>query len=169
MKKAVFVIAKNNFRDEELFHPKEELDKAGIQTVIASSEKGLCKGKLGETIEAEFSLDEINPEEFDAVIFVGGSGAAEYFDNQTAFNLAEEFNKKQKVVAAICIAPSILANAGLLEGKNVTSFESEKENLIQNGALFSGNSVEVSGNIITANGPKSAREFGRKIIELLYH
>ncbi len=165
--KVVFVIAKQNFRDEELFHPKEELEKAGIETVVASTEKGECKGKLNGTIKAELLIEEINSEEFNAVIFVGGSGAAEYFDNQTVLNLAEEFNRKQKVVAAICIAPSILANAGLLEGKKATSFESEKENLTEKGALFSGNSIEVSGNIITANGPKAAREFGKKIVELL--
>lgn len=165
--KVVFVIAKQDFRDEELFHSKEEIEKKGITIVVASTEKGECNGMLGGKAEAELSLEEISSEEFDGIVFVGGSGSAEYFDNETALNLAVEFNKKTKVVAAICIAPSILANAGLLEGKNVTAFASEKENLTEKGALFSGNPVEVSGNIVTANGPKAAREFGKKIAELL--
>ncbi|MFH1664228.1 MAG: DJ-1/PfpI family protein [archaeon] len=165
--RVVFVIAKNGFRDEELFHTKEELEKEKIETVIASTEKGLCQGKLGGTIEAELSIEEISVEEFDAIIFVGGSGAKEYFEDEIALNLAREFNKKTKLVAAICIAPSILANAGLLEGKTVTAFASEKENLTEQGAFFSGEPVEVSGNIVTANGPKAARDFGKKIAELL--
>jgi protease I len=165
--KVVFVIAKSNFRDEELFHTKEELESKGIETVIASIEKGPCLGSRGATAEAELSLEEIDSEEFDGIVFVGGAGAQAYFNNQTALNLAKKFFKEKKVVGAICIAPSILANAGLLKGKKVTSFPSEESNLKEKGAIYSGKPVESDGKIITANGPGAARDFGVKIAELL--
>ena len=71
------------------------------------------------------------------------------------------------MVAAICIAPSTLANAGLLEGKRVTSFASEKQNIESKGATYTGGMLEMDGKIITANGPQAARAFGKKIAELL--
>jgi len=165
--RVVFVIAKSRFRDEELFHSKEELEKKGIETVIASTERGPCLGSLGEPTEAELSLEEINSDEFNAIVFVGGAGAAVFFDNQTALSLAREFFEQKKVVGAICIAPSILANAGLLKGKNATAYPSEEENLKEKGANYSGKPVESDGKIVTANGPGAAREFGSKIVELL--
>jgi len=165
--KVVFVIAKHYFRDEELFHTLEELKKNGIDCVIASSEKGDCIGSMGKKAVAELSLEEINSGEFNAVIFVGGSGASVYFENEVALDLARSFFIEGKLVAAICIAPSILANAGILKGKTISAFPSEEKNLLEKGAFYSKNPVEVDGQIITANGPGAAREFGKKISESL--
>ena len=114
MAKIVLVIAQQNFRDEELFHTKEELEKACNETVVASRKKGECTGKLGGKANAEISLEEIKTGDYQGVIFVGGGGAAEYFNDSTAQKIAKEFFKEGKLVCAICIAPSILANAGLL-------------------------------------------------------
>lgn len=167
MKNVLMVIAKDNFRDEELFHTKESIEEAGIKTTIASEEAGQCRGKLGATAEADLAISDANPNDYSAIVFVGGGGAAQYFDNQTSLNLAKEFKKEGKIIAAICIAPSILANADLLEGKKATSFSSEKENLEEKGAKFTGEPVTVDGKIVTANGPNAAKEFGKKIAELL--
>lgn len=169
MAKAVMVIAKNGFRDEELFHTKEELEKAGVKTVVASSSKGECTGKLGGKATAEIALADVKPEDFDAVIFVGGSGAAQYFNDRTALGLAKRFNTAGKVVAAICVAPNILANAGVLKGVTATCFQDTevKENFNEKGAKYSQEAVVVDGKIITANGPDASREFGKKIAEAL--
>jgi len=167
MAKIVFVIAPENFRDEELFHTKEELEKAGHETMIASAKKGLIKGNRGGSAEAIMLLEEINADDFSAIVFVGGRGAAQYFENDTALNLAKEFYRAGKIVAAICIAPSILANAGILADKKATSFPSEKENLEAKGAKYTAQPIEVSGRIVTAIGPEAAREFGKTIAGLL--
>lgn len=167
MARVVFVIAPENFRDEELFHTKEEIDNAGNETAIASLRKGSCSGMLGGTAEASYSLDEITADDFDAIVFVGGKGASVYFENELALKLAKDFESKGKAVAAICIAPSILANAGLLNGRKATCFESEHANIEEKGATFTGSPVEVAGNIITANGPKAAHDFGKAIVEVL--
>ena len=167
MAKVLFVIAPDNFRDEELFHPKEEIENTGHETAIASLRLGTCTGSEGGTVEAIFPIDNLTEDDFDAIVFVGGRGSAVYFDNRIALKLARNFYNNGKITAAICIAPSTLANAGILKGKNVTPYPSEKENLIEKGANFTGEPVTVDGKIITASGPAAAREFGKKIAEAL--
>ena len=165
--KAVFVIAPGNFRDEELFHPKEALESKNISVQIASISKGIFAGKLGAKAEATLSLEDAKAENFDAIIFVGGPGASIYFNNSKAQALARDFYSKGKITSAICIAPSILANAGLLKGKKATCFPSEAQNLKAKGALYTGSPVETDGLIITADGPSSAKAFGKEIAKLL--
>lgn len=164
MSKAVFVIAQNNFRDEELLDPKAILDNNKVETKIASKTKTKAVGKLGTALEPDLAISEIETDNFEAIIFVGGSGAVQYFNDPDVLKLAKDFRDAGKVVAAICIAPSILANAGILISKTVTGFPSEEENLRNKGADYTGMQVEVDGNIITAKDPSAAREFGEKIV-----
>jgi len=159
----LMVIAPENFRDEELFHTKEQLEKAGAEVTIASRDTNTCSGMLGGEATPDISLRDVDADDYDAVVFVGGSGSSVYFNNPATLQLAKDANEAGKVIAAICIAPSILANAGLLKGKKATSFASQQGNLISKGADYTGDGVTTDGNIITADGPGSARDFGRTI------
>jgi protease I len=76
-------------------------------------------------------------------------------------------HQKGKVVAAICLAPVILANAGLLNNKKATVAGTEAKTIENNGAIYMGPGVTVDGNIVTANAPKASRLFGKTIIETL--
>jgi len=165
VKKSVLITASSKFRDEELFETKSELEKAGIETVIASTKTGAIRGMLGGRAEAAILVDNIAVDDYDAIIFVGGSGAKEYFNNQVALNIAREAVKKQKVLAAICIAPGILANAGVLDGVKATGFSSERIRLKKAGAQYTGADVERDGLIITGIGPEAARQFGKAVAE----
>jgi len=167
VKKALLIIAPENFRDEELFETKKVLEAAGIKTEIASNQAGTIKGMLGGSQEVKKTLFDVNVSDYQAIVFVGGSGASVYFDDAIALAVAEEAVRQGKIVAAICIAPSILANAGILRGKKATAYPSEKENLVNKGAEFTGEPVTVDGQIVTASGPSAARDFGWKIVELL--
>ncbi|RLG21085.1 DJ-1 family protein [Candidatus Micrarchaeota archaeon] len=167
MKTVLMIIAPENFRDEELFHTKEELEKAGFSVKIASKQRGIRTGKLGAKAEAEFELSELQVDDYDAVVFVGGPGAAQYFTDKEALEIARKAHETGKVLAAICIAPVILGNAGLLSGRKVTAWPSVRSKLEELGAVYTGKGVEVDGKIITGNGPDAARDFGRKIAELL--
>jgi len=166
-KKVLLIIAPSNFRDEELFDTKAELEKAGAATAIASRQTGTITGMLGGTAKATLSLSSAKASDFDAVVFVGGSGASSYFNDSTAQRIAKDTAAQGKVLAAICIAPSILANAGLLQGKNATAFSSESGNLQSKGANYTGSAVTVDGKIITANGPAAAKQFGKEIVKAL--
>ncbi len=166
-KKVLMVIAPDNFRDEEYFHTREVLESYGASVTTASSKTGEITGMLGGTAVADIVLSQANPSEYDAVVFVGGSGASAYFNDETALGLAQRAYEDGKVVAAICIAPNILAQAGLLEGKKATAYESVKSDLTEKGAVWSNESVVRDGRIITANGPAAARRFGEEIAKLL--
>ena len=166
-KRAVLIAAREGFRDEELFETRRVLDGAGIQTVVASTIIGPVRGALGRTTEATILVNQIKVDDFDAVIFIGGPGAREYFDNPVAWNIARQAASRRKVLAAICIAPTILANAGLLRGTRVTGFLSERERLQMSGARYTGEPVERDGLIITASGPMASVQFGRAVAEAL--
>jgi protease I len=98
---------------------------------------------------------------------VGGGGSQEYFESPVAHKLAQSFCGHGKLTSAICIAPAILANAGLLKAKKATSFPSSKETLRTKGAVFTGSGVENDGLIVTGSGPEAAKEFGEKLVEVL--
>ncbi len=158
------IIAPENFRDEELLHTREELESAEVKTTIASTKIGEVKGVLGAKVNSGIKLDQVNVDDYDGVVFVGGSGAEVYFNDKRAISIAGEAFSKDKKICAICIAPVILANAGVLEGKRATVFDGDYVRKIEGkGATYTGKPVEVDGNIITANGPAAAREFGRTI------
>ncbi|MFA5843478.1 MAG: DJ-1/PfpI family protein [Coriobacteriia bacterium] len=167
MPTALLVIAPEGFRDEEYAHPKEVLERRGVTVVTASVAPGPCRGKLGMTARADVALSEADTEDYDAVAFVGGPGASIFFDDEAAQRFAAAMDTAGKVVAAICIAPSTLARAGLLAERAATAFPDRADDLIAHGARFTGADVEIDGHIVTANGPAAARSFGDAIADLL--
>jgi protease I len=164
---ALLIIANKNFRDEEFFITKEELEKNKMNLVIASSEIKESKGMFGKTITPNILLKDADAKNYDAIIFIGGSGTSEYFNNETALNLAKSAYKENKIVAAICIAPVILANAGILKGKRATVSESLANKITSKGAKYVDEDFVVDGKIITADGPSASRAFVREIIKAL--
>jgi len=162
-KKVVFIIVQNGFRDEELQKPKDLLEDRGFEVAVAAPKKETAVGKLGAEVEPDLSWDDIKVDDFDAIIYVGGPGMKENLDDPKLMDLAQQFVNEGKIVSAICVAPSVLANAGLIMGKKVTAYPTEEENIINKGAEYTGMPVEVAGKIITAKNPDAAIEFGEKI------
>jgi len=163
-KSVLMVIATQDFRDEEFVEPKKILESAGVRVTVASKELGEAVGVLGKVrAMPDFTLEQVHATDYDAVIFVGGPGSREYWDDPAAHKIARQAHDAGKLVCAICIAPVTLANAGLLEGKRATVFHGESARLKEAGATYTGASVEQDGRIITANGPKAATEFGSAI------
>jgi len=167
------VIAWRGFRSEEYFEPKRILEQAGVVVKTASVEKGIAKGTGIGSTKVDLLIGEINPLDFDAVIFVGGPQALQYLDNQNSYRIIRETVKCGKILAAICISPTILAKSGVLQGKKATVWYSAVnrqpiEILKENGANFVDQDVVQDGNIITANGPGAAKKFGKTILEVLH-
>ncbi len=166
-KKVLMVVPGRNFRDEEYKEPRQVLEEAGVQITVASSSLEECRGVYGMTTQPDLLLDDTNMGDYDGILFVGGPGSDEYFNNPKAHSLAQEAFEAGKVVAAICIAPQTLANAGIIKGKRVTAFSSVKGGLTAAGAIYTGKDTEVDGSIITASGPGAGKEFGRAIVQAL--
>ena len=165
MPSALFIIAKEGFRDEELFEPKEILEAEGIQTTVASTEAGTATGKLGGTTEVELAARDANMKDYDILVLVGGPGAPALADYPEILELA----RKAEKLAAICIAPYILAKAGVISGKKATSYPAEPaiSEFEKQGVIRVNEPVVQDGNLITADGPSSAKAFGEHIVNLL--
>ena len=160
-KKAVFVIAPEKFRGEELKHPTAILKAKGCKVVVACSSLDEAKGALGTKVKPDVLLGDVKAKDYDAIVFVGGSGASVYFDDATCHALAKAGVEQGKVVAAVCNAPSILARAGVLKGIHATSWRSQRRDLRKHGAKWSWDPVVRDGKIITAYGPRAAVRFGQ--------
>ena len=166
-KKVLMIIARENFRDEEYEKPRQILQNQGASVTVASTSTDPAKGMLGATVQPDVLLRDVNPADWDAVVFVGGSGASEYWNNPIAHQVAKSACGANKVVGAICIAPVTLAKAGLLRGKKATVFSSQASQLKARGASYTGKDVERDGNLITADGPASAAKFGNALVAAL--
>ncbi len=163
----LMIIAPEGFRDEELQIPKALFEAKGWEVDVASKTTCEAKGMLGLRVKPDLSLGEVDISRYSAVIFVGGVGAQFYFSDPEALHIAQEAQKRGKVLGAICLAPGILARAGVLRGKRATVWPSEADTLAKTGATYTGKAVEVDGLIVTARGPEAAREFAEAILEIL--
>ncbi len=171
-KKAVLIIAFEGFQDFEYDETRRILESSGVEVTVASSKKGSAVGKLGQQVEVDLTLDQVKPDDFDAIVFIGGPGASEYESDPLAHKLAQLAMEQNKVLGAICLAPTILAKAGVLENKRATVWSDPLaqemiEILKSQGADYTDEAVVIDGKLITANGPSAAKEFGQKIVEAL--
>lgn len=167
MPSVLMIIAPSVFRDEEYARPKAVLESHGAEVVTASVAPGVCVGRFGLEAQATLSVAQAAERTWDAVIFVGGGGSSVFFDDETAHALAKTQAAGDGVLAAICIAPSTLARAGLLGGVRATAYPDREEDLKAHGALWTDEAVTVDGHIITGNGPEAADAFGEAIAEAL--
>jgi protease I len=166
MTSAVFVVPQESFRDEELFVPRDELEAAGWSCVIASRHAGPCDGMRGGRAMATLALKDVRVTDYDAVVFVGGNGARMLFEDPEAHRIARESVASRRVLAAICIAPGILARAGVLAGRRVTAHPSEAKAIESAGARLESTSVVTDDRIVTGDGPQAAHDLAVAIARL---
>ena len=169
-KKVLMVIAQRKFRDEEFEHPKAVFLGKGFAVIVAAPEKKECTGMKGATVMPDLSIADAAARQYDAVVVVGGSGAKEsLWGNRTLFNILNAHHAAGKPVAAICIAPVVLAQAGLLKGISATVFKAPDtlEQFASHGVTLEEKNVAISGTIVTADGPAAARQFGLAVAKLM--
>lgn len=171
-KKIAMVIAFRDFRDVEYFIPRNILLSAGAQITTCSTEKGIAIGADGGEVQINLAASQLQVSEFDAVIFIGGSGMGKNLDNEVFHQIAQETVAQKKVLGAICVAPALLAKAGVLSGKKATVWSNPLDKsavkiLKEEGAQYQDESVVIDGKIITASGPPAAKHFGEALVELL--
>ncbi|HEU5360027.1 MAG TPA: DJ-1/PfpI family protein [Candidatus Deferrimicrobiaceae bacterium] len=169
-KKVLFVICQENFRDEELAYPREEVEGAGAKAALASREKAPAKGMLGAVENPDLAIRDARASDYDAVVAVGGRGTPEYLWNDDELHrLLQEARDAGKVVGGICLSGATLAVAGVLKGVEATCYvtDASKKEMHKGGAVFVEKPVVVSGKIVTASGPPAARDFGKALVTVL--
>ena len=165
--KILYVMSGQNFQDEEYFDSKKIFDTAGYKTEVSSTFIGTAQGKLGGITNIDLLFSEVDAVEFDAIVFVGGIGCITLWDDWRTQGLAKLFLDNQKIVAGIGSGIVIMANAKILEGINVTCLPADESHVRHGNANVLKDNVVVSGNIITANGPASSKEFANAIVGAL--
>jgi len=173
MKRVLFIIAQNNFQDNELKEPKRVLEEGGISVCVASETTSIAKGTFGSQVIPDYSFSEAfrRVDEFSAVVVVGGTGCAKLFNNSYVMRILKRANEVGEVISAICWGPRILARAGVLHGRHATVNAEPGSDVAKEleaaGAVLADAKVVVDGRIITAFGPTFATEFGKAILAKL--
>lgn len=169
--KILFVIAFNGFQHTEYEIPKNIIEDAGFTVVTASDKLGAATAHDGSIVLVDLSCDKVSAHRYAGIIFIGGPGALDHLDNNTSYKIIQEALHQNIPVGAICIAPRILAHAGVLHSKQATGWNEDgqlaplyKEHHVKNMAP---QSVVTDDNIVTATGPQAAQEFGECFVNLL--
>lgn len=171
MKKALLIVAQTDFQPVEYRDTRAELEKEGIEVKTASFEEGEAAAKDGSRIEVDAAIDEVDTNDYDAVVLIGGPGAArQLVGNQDVINLIKSADNDHKIIGAICIAPVVLAQARVLNERKATVWNEDgkqKEILGAEGAFYTEQDVVIDTRIVTANGPEAAAEFGKTVAKLI--
>ncbi len=172
-KKIAMIVAYKDFRDEEYFTPKEIFENAGATVETVSSEAGTAQGADGGEVLVDFILEDLKPEEYDAIVFIGGPGAQNYMGDKEITRITQRAADLNKIIGAICIAPAIVAKTGILKEKRATVWSSPLDKsmvkvLEASGVIYEAKDVVVDGKIVTGNGPKAAKKFAEAIVEVLH-
>ncbi len=174
-KSVLFVLAGRNFQDREYRVTRLALEAWGADVRVAGPARDECVSAEGVRVRPDMTVRSALDASFDAVVFIGGEGARALLACAPCQALARDAYERKKVVAAICIAPSILANAHLLAKRHAVAWHTELSNLRKHGARVVARPVVRDGHVVTAAGPRDAETFadairaalrGEKIIEM---
>ncbi|SDK77082.1 protease I [Catalinimonas alkaloidigena] len=168
--KKVAILVANGFEQVEFTEPKKALEEAGATVHVVSPEDGHVKGwdhtDWGITVPVDVAVDQANAQEYDALMLPGGQMNPDNLRvNPKAVQFVRDFFAQHKPVAAICHAPQLLIEAGVVEGRTVTSFPSIKTDLINAGANWEDREVVTDQGLVTSRKPDDIPAFNRKMIE----
>ena len=163
-------MATDGFEEIELTSPKEAMEKEGFQVDIISLKSGIIKAwdktNWSGEYEVDYTLDQVSAGDYNALMLPGGVlNPDKLRRSEKALEFVREFSKQDKPVAAICHAPWILINAGVVKGRKLTSFSSLKIDLENAGAKWLDQEVVVDEGFITSRNPDDLPAFNEKLIE----
>lgn len=162
----VTVILADGFEEVEAMAIVDVLRRAQIEVVIAGLHEGPISSARRVKVIPDTVIDTIKVEDFDMLVLPGGQPGSDNLNaDKRVRDLIRNFNSAGKLTGAICAAPYVLANAGILDGKNVTSYPGFEDRL--GSALYKEKTVVEDGNVLTSRGPGTALCFALAIVESL--
>ena len=169
MTQRVMILATDGYEQSELTGPKANLEKAGITTTVVSLEKGEIQGwdedDWGDSVNVDATIDTVSAEDFDALLLPGGQINPDVLRmNDKAVAMVRAFNDLGKPIAAICHAPWMLIEAGIVQGRTLTSWPSVRTDLKNAGANVVDQEVVTDGNFITSRCPDDIPAFSKALI-----
>lgn len=168
----VLIISTDGFEQSELLEPKRVLEEAGAQTTLASLKSGEIRGwdekDWGKSVSVDMLVGDVSESDFDALLLPGGQMNPDILRMEPkVIDAIRAFDAAGKPIAAICHAPWLLAEAGLLEGKTVTGWPSIRTDLANAGAAVVDEEVVVDGNLITSRKPDDIPAFTNALMAAL--
>jgi len=165
MPKVAMILA-DGFEEVEAMAIVDVLRRAGIETVMAGLHDGPITGSRKVRVLSDALIDAVRSDDFDMLVLPGGQPGTDNMnaDGRVA-DLIRDFSRKNKLIGAICAAPMVLAEAGVLQGKHATSYPSCRDRV--HGALYEEKTVVTDGNILTSRGPGTALHFSLALVERL--
>ncbi len=169
----VAVLATDGVEQIELIEPVKALKEAGATVHIVAPKPGKIKGwdhtEWGQEIPVDRTIDEAEPDEYDALVLPGGVMNPDKLRLQSrAVNFARAFFEQQKPVAAICHGPWLLVEADVIDGRRVTSYPSIKTDLRNAGADWVDEQVVVDNGLVTSRNPDDLPAFIGKMLEEIH-
>ncbi|HZG71551.1 MAG TPA: type 1 glutamine amidotransferase domain-containing protein [Chondromyces sp.] len=170
MSKKIATLVTDLFEDSEYTEPAKAYKEAGHEVVTIEKEKGkTVKGKQGQaTVTIDESIDQVNPDDFDALFIPGGFSPDQLRADDRFVQFAKTFMDAKKPVFAICHGPQLLITAKTLEGRDATGYKSIRVDMEYAGANFADKEVVVCQNqLVTSRTPDDIPAFTRESLKLL--
>lgn len=168
--KKIAILATDGFEQSELFEPKQALEAAGAAVEVVSPAEGSQikawhKQDWGKTVAVDRPVDQARADDYDALVLPGGVMNPDKLRTKPeAVALVQAFAKAGKPVAAICHGPWLLVEAGIVDGKRVTSWPSLQTDLRNAGARWEDSEVVEDGHLITSRKPDDIPAFNAAVI-----
>lgn len=168
--KNIAILATNGFEQSELVEPKKALEEAGATTQVISLESGEIKGwkdkNWGDSVQVDAVVGDVSASDFDGLVLPGGQMNPDILRaDEKAVSFVRDFFDQHKPVGAICHGPWLLVEAGVIDGRNVTSYHSIKTDVINAGGNWVDQEVVVDQGLVTSRSPKDLPAFNAKLIE----
>jgi putative intracellular protease/amidase/rubredoxin len=173
--KILLVLPPSEYQETEFDVTRDHFQSKGFEVEIASKGVAVAKGMDGGQVEVDINLTDVDVSLYLAVVFIGGMGVDKLalYEDQDFIDLAKRAQAQDMVIAAICFAPQILANADLLQGKNATVsgnpvyYPSPINRLKDKGAIYQNELVVRDGKIITGNGIDASQAFAEMVVTVI--
>jgi protease I len=168
--KTIAILAADGFEEVELTKPRKALDEAGAKTSVISIKPGKIQGMnhadKGATVAVDLILANANPQDFDALMIPGGLMNPDTLrTSEDALEFVRHFFREGKPVAAICHAPWVLIDAGVVRGRTLTSWPAIKTDIRNAGGNWVDQQVVVDNGLVTSRKPDDIPAFNEKMIE----
>ncbi len=165
--KSVLVPLAPGFEEVEAVTVVDILRRAGIEVIVASTVEGAVEGRNGIRMLADTGIDEVADSVFDMVVLPGGAKGTENLKRDERIKrIVERHLDRDRFIAAICAAPTVLSAMGVTGGRTLTCHPSVREEL-KGGERVVDDRVVLDGKIITSQGPGTAMEFAFRLVEVL--
>lgn len=165
MSKVLIVIPHDRFRDEELSVLLNSLKESSHSYNIGSTHHTEARGQYGLIIKPDVEIKYVETSDYDCLVLIGGHGISEFGLDSGFIRLIADFYYDRKIIAAIGMAVSLLAYAGILTHKRVTCDPTTIPKVTDAGAFYTGANTEWDGDILTASGYQASEEFAKELLK----